>query len=151
MVARYVRIRDNVKLQSEDLTLADVRTLFNSVGQRFPSLKVKLSAPASIVHSPTFEATVVKVINGEVARLTTSERRAVKRFEVSAATTNAGSKRKQRDEEEKTLEEDFASSVLRAKKYMLGYLRKRMTAETLETILFLKMNWDLVTNEITPS
>ncbi|RAW27359.1 hypothetical protein PC110_g16242 [Phytophthora cactorum] len=116
MVARYVRIRDNVKLQSEDLTLADVRTLFNSVGQRFPSLKVKLSAPASIVHSPTFEATVVKVINGEVARLTTSERRAVKRFEVSAATTNAGSKRKQRDEEEKTLEEDFASSVLRAKK-----------------------------------
>ncbi|KAG3109443.1 hypothetical protein PI125_g10922 [Phytophthora idaei] len=83
---------------------------------RFPSLKVKLSATASIVHSPTFEAAVVKVINGEVARLTTSDRKAVKRFEVSAATTNAGSKRKQRDDEEEKLEEDFASSVLRAKK-----------------------------------
>ncbi|KAG3250688.1 hypothetical protein PI124_g4689 [Phytophthora idaei] len=106
----------SVKLESEDLTLTDVRTLFDSVGQRFRSLKVKLSATASIVHSPTFEAAVVKVINGAVARLTTIERRAVKRFEVSAATTNAGSKRKQRDDEEEKLEEDFASSVLRAKK-----------------------------------
>ncbi|KAG3119395.1 hypothetical protein PI125_g2091 [Phytophthora idaei] len=88
----------SVKLESEDLTLADVRTLFDSVGQRFPSLKVKLSATASIVHPPTFEAGVMKVINGEVARLTTSERRAVKRFEVSEVPTNAGSKRKQRDE-----------------------------------------------------
>ncbi|KAG2908868.1 hypothetical protein PC129_g7306 [Phytophthora cactorum] len=104
----------SVKLQSEDLTLADVRTLFDSVGQRFPSLKVKLSATASIVHSPTFEAAVV--INGEVARLTTSDRKAVKRFEVSTATTNAGSKRKQRNDEEEKLEEDFTSSVLRAKK-----------------------------------
>ncbi|KAG4056847.1 hypothetical protein PC116_g11641 [Phytophthora cactorum] len=30
------------------------------------------------------------------------------------------------------------------------YLRKRMSAETLETILFLKKNWDLVTNKIAP-
>ncbi|KAG2809796.1 hypothetical protein PC119_g7503 [Phytophthora cactorum] len=106
----------SVKLQSEDLTLADVRTLFDSVGQRFRSLKMKPSATASIVHSPTFEAAVVKVTNGEVARLTTIEPRAVKRFEVTAATTNAGSKRKQRDDDEEKLEEDFASSVLRAKK-----------------------------------
>ncbi|RAW19997.1 hypothetical protein PC110_g23561, partial [Phytophthora cactorum] len=56
------------------------------------------------------------VINGEVARLTTSDRKAVKRFEVSTATTNAGSKRKQRNDEEEKLEEDFTSSVLRAKK-----------------------------------
>ncbi|KAG4241415.1 hypothetical protein PC116_g10660 [Phytophthora cactorum] len=109
----------SVKLQSEDLTLADVRTLFDSVGQRFRSLKMKPSATASIVHSPTFEAAVVKVTNGEVARLTTIEPRAVKRFEVTAATTNAGSKRKQRDDDEEKLEEDFASSVLRAKKAKL--------------------------------
>ncbi|KAG6941403.1 hypothetical protein JG688_00018685 [Phytophthora aleatoria] len=34
-------------------------------------------------------------------------------------------------------------------KCMLGYLRKRVSAETLETILFLKLNGDLVTNEAT--
>ncbi|KAG6972012.1 hypothetical protein JG687_00001712 [Phytophthora cactorum] len=32
-------------------------------------------------------------------------------------------------------------------KCMLGYLRKRMSAETLETILFLKMNWNLLARE----
>ncbi|KAG6942800.1 hypothetical protein JG687_00018849, partial [Phytophthora cactorum] len=126
MVARYVWIRDDIK-QVETVSdlipkasmhwriealLADLRILQS----RFPSLKVKLSATASIVHSPTFEAAVVKVINGEVARLTTSDRKAVKRFEVSTATTNAGSKRKQRNDEEEKLEEDFTSSVLRAKK-----------------------------------
>ncbi|ETM98376.1 hypothetical protein PPTG_19597 [Phytophthora nicotianae INRA-310] len=34
-------------------------------------------------------------------------------------------------------------------KCMLGYLRKSMSKKTLEVILFLRMNWDLVTNEIT--
>ncbi|ETP51422.1 hypothetical protein F442_03443 [Phytophthora nicotianae P10297] len=34
-------------------------------------------------------------------------------------------------------------------KCMLGYLRKSMSKETQEVILFLRMNWDLVTNEIT--
>ncbi|ETI53194.1 hypothetical protein F443_03808 [Phytophthora nicotianae P1569] len=33
-------------------------------------------------------------------------------------------------------------------KCTLGYLRKRMSVETLESILYLRMNWDLVTNEI---
>ncbi|GMF41544.1 unnamed protein product [Phytophthora fragariaefolia] len=96
MMARYVRIRDEIKkveavfdlipraamhrkiealladlrvfhsvtikLQAEDLTLADVRALFDSVAQRFPSMKPKVSASASIVHSPTFEAAIVKVL-----------------------------------------------------------------------------------------
>ncbi|OWZ04135.1 hypothetical protein PHMEG_00024018 [Phytophthora megakarya] len=33
-------------------------------------------------------------------------------------------------------------------KCMLGYLRKCMNSETLEPILFLQLNWDLVTNEV---
>ncbi|GMF31787.1 unnamed protein product [Phytophthora fragariaefolia] len=97
MMARYVRIRDEIKkveavfdlipkaamqrkiealladlrvfhsvtikLQAEDLTLADVRALFDSVAQHFPSMKPKVSASASIVHSPTFEAAIVKVLS----------------------------------------------------------------------------------------
>ncbi|KAG6961452.1 hypothetical protein JG688_00009060 [Phytophthora aleatoria] len=45
--------------------------------------------------------------------------------------------------EEKSEVERLLSSI----KCMLGYPRKRMTAETLETILFLKMNWDLLARE----
>ncbi|ETP03122.1 hypothetical protein F441_19885 [Phytophthora nicotianae CJ01A1] len=128
MVARYVRIRDEIKqvdavldlipkaamhrkigallgdlqvfhsvtikLQSEDLSLADVRLLFDSVLQRFPSLTSKLGVTASIVHSPGFEAATVKIINGETGRLTTGERKAIKRFEVTASPGLTGKKRK---------------------------------------------------------
>ncbi|KAL4099271.1 hypothetical protein PRIC1_007077 [Phytophthora ramorum] len=34
-------------------------------------------------------------------------------------------------------------------KCTLGYLRKSLSAETLEMILYLRMNWDQVTNEVT--
>ncbi|ETL27883.1 hypothetical protein L916_18647 [Phytophthora nicotianae] len=151
MVARYVRIRDEIKqvdavfdlipkaamhhkieallgdlqvfhsvtikLQSKDLSLADVRVLFDSILQRFPSLTSKLGVTASIVLSPVFEAATV--INGETGRLTTSERKAVKRFEATAGPGLTGRKRKNGDDngEEKTEEdEDFATMVLRAKR-----------------------------------
>ncbi|ETM03566.1 hypothetical protein L917_00239 [Phytophthora nicotianae] len=51
-----------LKLQLEALTLADVRALFDSVAERFPSTKAKLSATAPIVHSPAFEVATVKLI-----------------------------------------------------------------------------------------
>eukprot|EP00644_Phytophthora_capsici_P015447 jgi/Phyca11/113634/e_gw1.24.525.1 len=59
-----------LKLQLEDLTLADIRALFDSIMEHFPTTKAKLSATATI--------------------------------------------RKRRDDDGK--EEDFATSVLRAKK-----------------------------------
>ncbi|ETM56833.1 hypothetical protein L914_00259 [Phytophthora nicotianae] len=102
-----------LKLQLEALTLADVRVLFDSVAERFPSTKAKLSATAPIVHSPAFEVATVKVINGEVGRLTSSECKAIKHFELVAAPASSGSKRKQRDDEE--AEEDFATSGLHAR------------------------------------
>ncbi|EGZ08115.1 hypothetical protein PHYSODRAFT_526629, partial [Phytophthora sojae] len=95
MLARYVRIRDDIKqveavfdliptaamherikslledlrifdsvtvaLHSDDLSLADVRVLFDSIVERFPLLKPKLGPTASIVHSPSFETAAVKV------------------------------------------------------------------------------------------
>ncbi|EGZ17936.1 hypothetical protein PHYSODRAFT_331847 [Phytophthora sojae] len=65
MLARYVRIRDDIKqvtvaLQSDDLSLADVRVLSDSIVERFPLLKSKLGPTASIVHSPSFETAAVK-------------------------------------------------------------------------------------------
>ncbi|GMF39161.1 unnamed protein product [Phytophthora fragariaefolia] len=149
MLARYVRIRDEikkvdavfdlipkaamhrriealhedlkilnsvtVKLQVDGLSLADVRTLFDSVVQRFPSMKPQLMASASIVHSPVFESAAVKIINSDL-RLSSGERTAIKAFEKADSVT--GSKRKERDDdsEKSQVEEDFATSILRAKK-----------------------------------
>ncbi|KAG2844358.1 hypothetical protein PC129_g1258 [Phytophthora cactorum] len=100
MLARYVRIRDEIK-------------------QRYPSKKPKLSSTATIVHSPTFEAAAVKVINDE--RLSANERKAVRRFEKTTATSAAGTKRKEREDDvgqggKKKKEEDFASSILKEMK-----------------------------------
>ncbi|KAG3029194.1 hypothetical protein PC120_g4443 [Phytophthora cactorum] len=80
-----------IKLQDEDVTLADVRVLSDSVMQRYPSMKPKLSSTATTVHSPTFESAVVKVINVEL--LSANERKAVRRFEITIATSAAGTKR----------------------------------------------------------
>ncbi|POM61784.1 hypothetical protein PHPALM_29150 [Phytophthora palmivora] len=73
MIAQYVRIRDavkkveaifssgTVKLQMEDLSLAEVRALLDCVVLRFPSIKRYLEASANVFHSPIFEAVVVNV------------------------------------------------------------------------------------------
>eukprot|EP00644_Phytophthora_capsici_P002481 jgi/Phyca11/105488/e_gw1.11.548.1 len=45
-----------VTLQSNKTTHADVRTLFDGVGERYPAMSNYLSKDATIVHSPTFEA-----------------------------------------------------------------------------------------------
>ncbi|ETO99522.1 hypothetical protein F441_23063 [Phytophthora nicotianae CJ01A1] len=50
-----------VKLQSEELTLADVRLLFDAVVVKYPVTASYLKADASIVHSPVLERAVVKV------------------------------------------------------------------------------------------
>eukprot|EP00644_Phytophthora_capsici_P010693 jgi/Phyca11/104102/e_gw1.9.810.1 len=48
-----------VTLQSNKTTLADVRTLFDGVVERYPAMSNYLSKDATIVHSPTFEAAVL--------------------------------------------------------------------------------------------
>ncbi|GMF18132.1 unnamed protein product [Phytophthora fragariaefolia] len=115
------------KLQAEDLSLADVRTLFDAVVQRFPSMKPQLKAPDSIVHSPAFESAAVKVINGDV-RLSTDERAAIKAFEKAASIT--GSKRKELDDDS-VLGEDFATAILRAKKTAVAFPSAAVYSELL--------------------
>ncbi|KAE8903769.1 hypothetical protein PF005_g8795 [Phytophthora fragariae] len=50
-----------VRLQAEKCTMADVCLLFDACAERYPVLNDNLEPSASIVHSPTFEATVVKI------------------------------------------------------------------------------------------
>ncbi|GMF23271.1 unnamed protein product [Phytophthora fragariaefolia] len=49
-----------LKLQSNETTLADVRTLFDGVVKRYPGTSNYLTKDATIVHSPTFETAIVK-------------------------------------------------------------------------------------------
>ncbi|ETO99773.1 hypothetical protein F441_22804 [Phytophthora nicotianae CJ01A1] len=67
-----------VKLQSEELTLADVRLLFDAVVVKYPVTASYLKADASIVHSPVFERAVVKVQGDR--RLQVDEEAAVEPF-----------------------------------------------------------------------
>eukprot|EP00644_Phytophthora_capsici_P017640 jgi/Phyca11/120665/e_gw1.42.259.1 len=59
-----------VKLQSEELTLADVRLLFDAVVVKYPVTASYLKADASIVHSPVFVRAVVKVQQVDFATAT---------------------------------------------------------------------------------
>ncbi|GMF55839.1 unnamed protein product [Phytophthora fragariaefolia] len=89
-ISKFLKVLpSSSKLQAEDLSLADVRALFDSVAQRFPSMKPQLNASASSVHSPVFESAAVEVLNGDV-RLSTGERAAIKAFEKSSSSQEDG-------------------------------------------------------------
>jgi hypothetical protein len=90
------------RLQREDIDMAKVQVLFDSVKADFPVMSDYLNTGAKIVHSPAFEAAVVKTIAGQA--LTTAEKQALKPFQV---TETAQPKRKSR-------ENDYAAELLRA-------------------------------------
>ncbi|KUF83134.1 hypothetical protein AM587_10000522 [Phytophthora nicotianae] len=92
-----------VKLQSEELTLADVRLLFDAVVVKYPVTASYLKADASIVHSPGFERTVVKVQGDR--RLQVDEEAAVKPFLVVQPSSARPTK-----------QVDFATATLRQAK-----------------------------------
>ncbi|ETP13142.1 hypothetical protein F441_11591 [Phytophthora nicotianae CJ01A1] len=58
------------KLQGDELTLLDARALFDGLFELRPSMTTYLSPDAEIVHSPVFEAAVVKVLAGDAGLLT---------------------------------------------------------------------------------
>ncbi|OWY99028.1 hypothetical protein PHMEG_00030046 [Phytophthora megakarya] len=159
------------RLQRKDLTLLTARDIFDEALIDFPELADRLKADANIVESTNFEAAVVKIMNGLEKDLSSEEIEAAVRLlkEPNTPAQFAGSTRKpdvkaaldaraKAREEEKSKYIDLswipATSVeverlFSSVKCILGYLRKSMNAETLEAILFLRMNWDLVTNEVT--
>ncbi|ETO77890.1 hypothetical protein F444_06981 [Phytophthora nicotianae P1976] len=92
------------RLQRDETNMADVRLLFDSLVAEYPVMGEHLKSAAKIVHTPAFEAGVVKVINGSA--LSTAETTVLKRFAVKNIT---GKKRKER-------EEDYASILLQRKK-----------------------------------
>jgi len=68
-------------LQRPETNMAEVRLLFDSLLDEYPIMSEHLKPGARIVHSPSFENGVVKVING--TKLTSAETAAVATFEVA--------------------------------------------------------------------
>jgi hypothetical protein len=50
-------------LQKLDFTLADVREVFDAILAEFPCMSRYLAVDGAVVHSPTFESAIVKVLN----------------------------------------------------------------------------------------
>ncbi|KAG3114675.1 hypothetical protein PI124_g3742 [Phytophthora idaei] len=128
---------------------------------------------ADIVHSPTFEAAVIKVLAGDSALLTAEEADEVEPFKVVAESSIST------ETISSTAKEDFADRILKRRKvaaepstYKLlsaipptsnvveglfsvarggfRHERRRMPPTTLEMIFFLKVNasyWDVATVE----
>ncbi|EGZ10799.1 hypothetical protein PHYSODRAFT_337571 [Phytophthora sojae] len=68
------------ELQSESVSIADVRCYFDALIALWPGFATYLGPRAAIVHSPHFEAGWVKVQRDEVDELTRSEKTALSRF-----------------------------------------------------------------------
>lgn len=68
------------RLQERNVTVSDVRGLFDSVMDEYPDTTPRLSTSASILYSPVFESAVVKVQLGKAAALSRDERSALEEF-----------------------------------------------------------------------
>jgi hypothetical protein len=92
------------KLQHENRTLAEVRVLFDACIEKYPVTNEYLSSCAKIIHSPTFENAIIKLLSD--SPLSVTEIKAVDEFKLSA-----------NDDVESDGDGDFATVILsRAKK-----------------------------------
>ncbi|ETO61776.1 hypothetical protein F444_20242 [Phytophthora nicotianae P1976] len=148
-------------LQGENVSLLDVRVWFDGLIEAQPAFAAYIAPRANIVHTPDFELGCVRVLKGNGARLTASEKRALRPFlQVDRAPVNHGEEAEtdslvQRLEKRRRLEAREARyclvgsipatsnkvegffSVARA---TLGYERNGLQPIPLEMVLFLREN-----------
>ena len=92
-------------LQKADLDLAEVRFLFDHAILEFPVLDEYCGPNAKIIHSPFFEKTVVKILNGDEKSLTTEEAQSVQKLKKQVVEQPEGSNSQDSDS-------DFANLLL---------------------------------------
>ena len=155
------------QLQNSDTNLSDVRAIFDAAIEQYPSLDFYLKADAQIVHSPSFESGIVKLLDDEVDQLTERERNSVGCFRYRAndmdnivamgdnlSLVQKALKTKRR----KVSRGDYSSLIFvpptsnvverlfsNARLALTDY-RKSMSPYTFECVMFLKINrdyWDL--------
>ena len=69
-------------LQQENLTMWDVRQLFDTVIVEYPESATRISADSDIVHNKTFERAIVKIQKGSVGELITEEMKSVEVLQI---------------------------------------------------------------------
>ena len=128
-------------LQNESTDIADVRFLFDEVIKEFPGLESHCGTRSDIVHSPDFEAAIIKIINDSENELSDNEKEAailLKNFLKKRKIEKAGSQYMNVKFILPTsnLVERFFSSAT----YSFGDLRQSLLPMNLEMQLFLKIN-----------
>ncbi|KAG2906440.1 hypothetical protein PC119_g16677 [Phytophthora cactorum] len=76
-------------LQTEGLTMLDTRNLLDGLLEVHPTFRSYLASDAHIVNSPKSESAIVKVLGGQVTRLTTAEMTAKQPFQRGTAAVMA--------------------------------------------------------------
>ncbi|GMF34364.1 unnamed protein product [Phytophthora fragariaefolia] len=145
------------KLQRHDMTVANLRYIFDIVLYDYDNMEKYLAPDADIVECPDFERVLAKIQGGGDFTLLRNDRKTPnksKRKRAAEALDEKISKkaRKRSTRQSKYLDSSWipATSVVVERffstvKSTIGYLRKSMSSETLQVIMFLKLNWDLVT------
>ena len=99
-------------LQRDDVTMAEVRAVFDSVIEQYPDMSGYIAADAKIVHSSAFERAVVKIQDKEFSNLTIEERTVSSNLLLQTPT----------DAPLESDKEDFAMDII--KKRRLGSTKK---------------------------
>ncbi|GMF30679.1 unnamed protein product [Phytophthora lilii] len=143
------------KLQSNDITLATIRDIFDVVIEEYDSMDKQAGEETALLRSERNALRhLISTYQPQLQSTTTSPGSKSKRKRAAEALNEKINKesRKRKGPESKFIDVKWipATSVVVERifssvKTTVGYLRKRMSHETLEVIMFLKLNWDLVT------
>ena len=154
------------QLQNSDTTLSDVRAIFDAAIEQYPSMDFYLEADAHIVHSPSFESGIVKLLDDEVDQLTEMERNSVECFRCSNDVDNIVAiddnlslvQKALKNKRRKVSHAEYSSltfvpptsnvveRLFSNARLVLTDYRKSMSPYTFECVMFLKINrhyWDL--------
>lgn len=156
------------KLQCENLTLSDVRTLFDFVLDKYPSMDHYLASDSKFIFFPAFELGLVKIIEEDYDAMTADEKLAVSSFlkmnmiqesqdsDASCSIVERAMKAKKRKATPNLYVEvkyipptsNAAERLFSHARSVLTDYRKSMTPYHFECVMFLKANrsyWDIAT------
>ncbi|KAG6954674.1 hypothetical protein JG687_00011671 [Phytophthora cactorum] len=123
-------------LQTEGLTMLDTRNLLDGLLEVHPTFRSYLASDAHIVNSPKSESAIVKVLGGQVTRLTTAEMTAKQPFQRGTAAVMAPATEQE--------ESSFTERILKRHKSdpapSTYTLRLHISPMALDMVLFLKVN-----------
>ncbi|KAG3144648.1 hypothetical protein PI126_g14072 [Phytophthora idaei] len=121
--------------------LLDARDLLDGLLEIQPSFSNYLEPNADIVHSSDFESGVVKVLSGQVKRLSHGERSALQPLKMAAKPSASAPEPAKMGFADRILKKRKTESTPCASARMvLRYERNRLSPFTLEMILFLRVN-----------